>query len=137
LYNSSPLATTPVARRSVRDVKMTVMRTRLRVFILALAVVGTAHAQTDDALARQRAKIDALDARIVALLNERASVVREVGRVKQQAGLAIADPKRAEEVLQRIASKNRGPLPNANLRRIYERIIAEMTAFEASGLTSK
>jgi chorismate mutase-like protein len=116
---------------------MTIMRNRFLVSILALAVVGPVLAQADEALARQRAKIDALDARIVALLNERARVVREVGRIKQQAGLAIADPKRAEEVLQRIASKNRGPLPNENLRRIYERIIAEMTAFEASGILSK
>ena len=82
-------------------------------------------------------KIDALDARIIALLNERARVVQEVGRIKQQRGLAIVDPKRAEEVLQRTASKNRGPLPNENLRRIYERIVAEMTAFEASAMSSK
>jgi chorismate mutase-like protein len=105
--------------------------------ILALGVVGMALGQTDRALARQRAKIDALDARIIALLNERARVVQEVGHIKQQAGLSIVDPKRAEEVLQRIASKNQGPLPNENLRRIYERIVAEMTAFEASAVSSK
>ena len=113
------------------------MRHRFFGSILVLGLVGTALAQTDQALARQRAKIDALDARIVALLNERARVVREIGRVKQQAGLTIADPKRAEEILQRIASNNRGPLPNEHLRRIYERIVAEMTAFEASGISSK
>ncbi len=90
---------------------ITIMRNALLVSILALAVVGTALAQPDQALTRQRAKIDALDARIVALLNERAQVVREIGRVKQHAGLAVTDPKRVEEVLQRIASNNRGPLP--------------------------
>lgn len=113
------------------------MRNAFLVSLVALAVVGTARAQPDQALARQRAKIDALDARIVALLNERARVVQEIGRVKQQGGLAIADPKRAEEVLQRIAASNHGPLPNENLRRIYERIIAEMTAFEASGVSAR
>ena len=116
---------------------MTIMRNLFLGSILALDVAGMALGQTDQALARQRAKIDALDARIVALLNERARVVQEIGRVKQQAGLGVTDQKRVEEVLGRIASNNRGPLPNENLRRIYERIIAEMTAFEASGVSSK
>jgi chorismate mutase/prephenate dehydratase len=112
---------------------MTIMRNRVLVSVLVLGVVGgVALAQTDQALVRQRTRIDALDARIVAQLNERARLVREVGRIKQRAGVAIADPKRVEEVLQRITSNNPGPLPNANLRRIYERIIDEMTAFEAS-----
>jgi len=112
---------------------MTIMRNRVLVSVLVLGVVGgVALAQTDQALVRQRTRIDALDARIVAQLNERARLVREVGRIKQRAAVAIADPKRVEEVLQRITSNNPGPLPNANLRRIYERIIDEMTAFEAS-----
>jgi chorismate mutase/prephenate dehydratase len=112
---------------------MTIMRNRVLVSVLVLGVVGgVALAQTDQALVRQRTRIDALDTRIVAQLNERARLVREVGRIKQRAGVAIADPKRVEEVLQRITSNNPGPLPNANLRRIYERIIDEMTAFEAS-----
>ena len=113
------------------------LRNRMLVSILALAVAGTALAQPGQALARQRARIDALDTRIVALLNERARVVQEVGRIKQRAGLAIADPKRVADVLQRITAKNPGPLPNENLRRIYEQIIAEMTAFEASSIASR
>ena len=101
---------------------------------IAVFVAGMAgpFAQSDRALADRRARIDALDARIVALLNERAEVVRDVGRIKKQSGAAAADPSRVEQVLQRIASENRGPLPNANLRRIYEAIIREMTAFEAA-----
>jgi chorismate mutase / prephenate dehydratase len=106
-------------------------------FIVALSIAGTALAQTDRVLSEQRAKIDALDARIVVLLNERARVVAEVGRVKRQTGLAVVDPRRVEQVLQRIASKNKGPLPNENLRRIYEQIIAEMTAFEESSIPAR
>ena len=116
---------------------MTIIRNWFLLSILGLGVAGTALAQTDRALARQRARIDALDARIVGLLNERARVVRDIGRIKQEAGLAVADPKRVEDVLQRITTKNPGPLPNGHLRRIYERILEEMTAFEASGDSSK
>src|SRR5262245_66528377 len=112
------------------------MRQRLVVLILAAAFAGglCAHAQSDRALADQRAKIDALDARIVALLNERAEVVREVGRIKKQSGAPATDPKRVEEVLRRIASANRGPLANEHVRRIYETIVREMTAFEEADM---
>src|SRR5437867_693836 len=113
------------------------MQNRFLVLILASGLASSALGQSERALAEQRAKIDALDARIVALLNERAEVVREVGRIKQGAGLAVVDPKRSEEVLQRIVARNPGPLPDENLRRIYERIIAEMAAFEAAGMTKK
>jgi chorismate mutase / prephenate dehydratase len=110
------------------------MRHGLIVLILAAAFAGGLRAQSDRALADRRAKIDALDARIVALLNERAEVVREVGRVKKQFGLPANDNMRVEDVLRRIAAANRGPLRKEHLRRIYETIVREMTAFEAADM---
>jgi len=105
--------------------------------IVVTALAPAAFGQNESALADRRAKIDALDARIVALLNERAEIVRDVGRIKKQSGTAAADPKRAEQVLQRIVSANHGPLPNENLRRIYETIVNEMAAFEAADMSRK
>jgi len=113
------------------------MRTAILALLLGGAVGQAALDQHDRALAEQRAKIDAVDARIVALLNERAGIVREVGRIKRQTGAAVSDPKRVEDVLNRIASQNRGPLPNENLRRMYDGIIREMTAFEASEMSTR
>ena len=112
------------------------MRQGLFVLILAGAFVGLRD-QSDRALADQRTKIDALDTRIVALLNERAEVVRKVGRIKKQSGLPVNDQTRVEEVLRRIAAANRGPLPNEHLRRIYETIVREMTAFEAADMARR
>jgi len=83
-------------------------------------------------LAPHRAKIDAIDDKIVALLNERAQVVREVGLVKQKANLPATAPARAEQVLQQAGARSKGPLDPAAVRRIYVRILEEMTAFEAS-----
>jgi chorismate mutase/prephenate dehydratase len=111
------------------------MRYALLVLALSAAVAAPAPGQSDRALASRRARIDALDSRIVALLNERATVVREIGRIKQQAGAPVADPGRVEQVLQRIASRNRGPLPNEHLRRIYQAVIDEMTSFEAAEMS--
>ncbi len=82
-------------------------------------------------LRRLRKRIDALDRRIVALLNERAELGREVGRAKLEAGRrAIADPDREREVLLRVTMANTGPLPQADLLAVYRRLIAATKALE-------
>ena len=83
-------------------------------------------------LRRLRRRIDALDRRIVALLNERAELGREVGRAKLASGRrAITDPEREREVLLRVSMANAGPLPQAELLAIYRRLIAATKAIEA------
>lgn len=78
------------------------------------------------ALARCRARIDEVDLRILALLNERTNVVEEVGRIKRDANLAIYEPKREDMVFLNVTSHNEGPLDNDAVKRIFERIIDEM-----------
>jgi chorismate mutase/prephenate dehydratase len=83
-------------------------------------------------LARLRRRIDALDRRIVGLLNERAELGREVGREKVAAGRrAIRDAAREREVLLRVTMANAGPIPQADLLAIYRRLIAATRALEA------
>ncbi|MCU1292420.1 MAG: chorismate mutase [Bryobacterales bacterium] len=77
-------------------------------------------------LARCREKIDELDRRIVELLNDRTSVVEEIGRIKQHLTLGIYEPKREEQVFANIVEHNSGPLPNDAIKRVFERIIDEM-----------
>ena len=73
-----------------------------------------------------RVSIDDVDRRIVELLNERTRVVENIGRVKREAKLPIYEPKREEQVYTNIAQCNHGPLDEAAVRRIFERIIDEM-----------
>lgn len=83
-------------------------------------------------LRRLRERIDDLDRRIVALLNERAEVAREAGRAKVAAGRRrMADRQREREVLLRVTIANEGPLPQAELLSIYRRLIAVTRALEA------
>ena len=90
------------------------------------------HADETPELRRLRKKIDALDRRIVGLLNERAELGREVGRAKLAAGRrAIADAEREREVLLRVTMANAGPLPQADLLAMYRRLIAATKALEA------
>ena len=90
-----------------------------------------ADAETPE-LRRLRKRIDALDRRIVALLNERAELGREVGREKTAAGRrAIRDVEREREVLLRVTMANTGPIAQADLLVIYRRLMAATRALEA------
>ncbi len=82
-------------------------------------------------LLRLRHRIDTLDRRIVALLNERAQLGREVGRAKKSAGRrAVRDLEREREVLLRVALANLGPLAQQDLLAIYRRLIGATRALE-------
>jgi chorismate mutase/prephenate dehydratase len=82
-------------------------------------------------LRRLRKRIDALDRRIVGLLNERAELGREVGLAKSAAGRrAVRDVEREREVLLRVTMANAGPIPQADLLAIYRRLIAATRALE-------
>ncbi len=58
-----------------------------------------------------REKIEALDDEILRLLNKRAEIVLEVGKVKSEGKLNFYDPKRESEILNRLTSQNPGPFP--------------------------
>ena len=82
-------------------------------------------------LRRLRRRIDALDRRIVRLLNERAELAREVGRAKEATGRrAIRDPEREREVLLRVSMANDGPTPQADLLAVYKRLFAVARSLE-------
>jgi len=81
-------------------------------------------------LSQLRRRIDDLDRKIVELLNERANVVVDVGRVKQADGTPIYAPDREQAVLQRIAEMNSGPLPQKTLQAIYRELMSGSFALE-------
>ena len=71
-----------------------------------------------------RKRIDAIDDKILELLNERMEVVHEVGKLKNQSGAPIYRPEREMEILKRLKSKNRGPLPDKAIDAIFLEIFA-------------
>jgi chorismate mutase/prephenate dehydratase len=82
-------------------------------------------------LRRLRQRIDALDRRIVGLLNERAELAREAGRVKRAGGRrAIRDAEREREVRLRVTMANTGPLGQADLLALYRRLMVACRALE-------
>jgi len=100
---------------------------------LLLSATGRAQESAPARLAECRTRIDAVDATIVKLLNERAALVERVGAIKAEAGLPVAAPAREQQVLQRAVEIGKaGPLPPQVLKRIYEKILQEMRDWEAS-----
>ncbi|HEX5229966.1 MAG TPA: chorismate mutase [Bryobacteraceae bacterium] len=81
-------------------------------------------------LADCRRQIDALDLKIVDLLNQRTEIVHQIGRVKRQFSLPVYEPKREDQVFENIAGHNAGPLTSDALKRIFERIIDEMRTIQ-------
>ena len=83
-------------------------------------------------LRRLRRRIDALDRRLVGLLNDRMELAREAGRAKAEAGRrAIRDVEREREVLLRVTMANTGPLPQADLLALYRRLMTATRTLEA------
>ena len=87
-------------------------------------------------LARLRTEIDALDRRIVELINERNELVRAVGHEKLAIGRRfVRDRQREREVLLRVSMVNAGPTPQADLLSIFRRLIASARALETAERT--
>ncbi len=77
-----------------------------------------------------RRKIDEIDHKIVDLLNERARIVIEVGNVKKTKKLDFHSPSREREILDRLASLNKGPFPQNTLRAVYREILSSSLSLE-------
>jgi chorismate mutase/prephenate dehydratase len=71
-----------------------------------------------------RNRIDELDHQLVKLLNERARVVVDIGRLKSKTGGPIYAPDREKEVLEKISRANEGPLPDKCLMAIWREMMS-------------
>jgi chorismate mutase len=90
-----------------------------------------------NALAQCRERIDSVDLRILQLLNERTSIVENVGRIKKEAAMPIYEPRREDQVFHNVTANNPGPLPNDAVKRIFERIIDEMRKVQKDRMGEK
>jgi chorismate mutase len=77
-----------------------------------------------------RREIDALDRKLVELLNQRSACAVEIGRLKRSLGLPVYQPEREAEILANAERENRGPLDNTAVRRVFERVIDEARSIE-------
>ncbi len=84
-----------------------------------------------DPLERLRQEIEGLDEEILKLLNKRASVSLEIGKLKAQAGTHIRDLQREEEIFAYLAKLNKGPLEPDQIKQIFEQIMSVSRSLQA------
>jgi chorismate mutase/prephenate dehydratase len=80
-----------------------------------------------------RQRIDGIDEQIHALLNDRARFAQQVGVAKQAQGLHTADfyrPEREAQVLRKAMERNKGPLRNEEIVRLFREIMSACLAQE-------
>jgi chorismate mutase len=77
-----------------------------------------------------RRRIDDLDELLVRLLSARAACALQIGREKKLLGLEIYQPSREAEVLAHVQRINPGPLNDASIKRLFERVIDEARRLE-------
>ena len=77
-----------------------------------------------------RNKIDELDEKIVRLLSERAAAAVAIGQLKAQSSDPIYEPQREKAVFEHVRRINPGPLSDAQVQDVYERLMDVMRALQ-------
>ncbi|WP_462137206.1 prephenate dehydratase [Candidatus Mycalebacterium sp.] len=83
-----------------------------------------------------RAGIDSIDRKIVASINERASVAFEVMEEKKRLAKSVYDPEREREVEEKIVHLNKGPLADGDALSIFRQIIRSCRTLQSQGRVS-
>jgi chorismate mutase/prephenate dehydratase len=79
-----------------------------------------------------REKLKKKDQEIAKLLNERATLSIEVGKVKDFKGREVYDPSQENRVYDHLSQINKGPLSNRALKNIFGEIISTSRALQAT-----
>ena len=89
-----------------------------------------ADAETQERVQELRDRVDEVDRALIRSLNERAAIVQELAQIKHEAGVPIFDPKREEEILQKVTEINDGPIYDSSMREIFEIILHRIRDLE-------
>jgi chorismate mutase len=77
-----------------------------------------------------RARIDTVDQILVDLLNKRMHYVLEIGKIKRAHGRQVRDAEREKAILDGLKAYNNGPLSDAAIADIFNRIMQEARNLE-------
>ena len=78
----------------------------------------------------KRNEIDNVDKKIVDLLNERLSLVQDIGKIKESTGENYYDPSRELKVLDKVISSSSGLIKDSSLKSIFREIISASISLE-------
>ncbi len=81
-------------------------------------------------IAQLRHQIDQIDSEVLRLLNRRAALVLEIGRLKAEQNLDFHVPQREEQIYARLAAENPGPFPTHAVRPVFREVISACLSLE-------
>ena len=87
-------------------------------------------ADTQERVRGLRERVDEVDRELIRALNERARIVQEIMSLKAETGAPVYDPRREEEILQRVVEQNEGPIYDSSMRDIFELILHRIRDLE-------
>jgi chorismate mutase/prephenate dehydratase len=90
----------------------------------------------DDTLDDLRRRIDEIDNQLIDILNERMSVIKQVGSLKRSTNTAIYRPEREKSIIDRLYHNHQGHLNRAAIEAIFMEIFAISRNFELPELVA-
>ena len=87
-------------------------------------------AETQERVRELRERVDAVDQELIEALSERARIVQEIMALKIEAGAPVYDPRREEEILQKVVEINPGPIYDSSMRDIFELVLHRIRDLE-------
>ncbi|MGL1934081.1 MAG: chorismate mutase [Fibrobacterales bacterium] len=78
-----------------------------------------------------RDEIDEIEKQLLTILNRRAELAIKIGEIKRVDDIPIFDPIREDEILDRVAGNNPGPLSTESIKEIFLTIITHTRNLEA------
>ncbi len=77
-----------------------------------------------------RAKINAIDGKLVGLINDRTGIALDIGKLKAHGKQQVYSPQREKEVYARLLKSSRGPVRKESLKAIFREIMSGALALE-------
>ncbi len=85
---------------------------------------------SEDTLDSLRMRIDAVDAGLLDLLNQRAQLAQRVAEVKGKSGSSFYRPERERALIDRLQKENPGPFPGEAIRPVFQEIVSACLSLE-------
>jgi 3-deoxy-7-phosphoheptulonate synthase/chorismate mutase len=90
-----------------------------------------------DQLNQLRGQVDQINLQILELLNQRAHVVSDIGKVQQALGTSFYDPQRESQMLTALEQNNKGPFSNETIKALFREIFRASMALEEKEAKAK
>lgn len=97
---------------------------------------GHEHGEKKFNLNQLRSKIDEIDNSILALINQRLALGKQIGDVKKVRGSGVLDRNREKEVLQRLCGLNAGPATEDLVRYLFNVVMTATKEIQKSKIIS-